>query len=117
MSATSSLGRLTAAGLGPGSRPPHGQRREPVERAGHAADRGGGDAGVKRRGVELGVAEQHLDDADVGVLLQSVSCSNRWVAKLCRNVCGDACFLITAASAAAVDGAVELTGRERLDRV
>src|SRR5271169_546414 len=42
-SATSSLGRLTAAGLGSGSRPPRGQRREPVERAGHVADRGVGE--------------------------------------------------------------------------
>src|SRR5438132_8058086 len=57
-SATSSLGRLTAAGLGSGSRPPRGQWREPVERAGHVADRGVGDAGVTGRGVELGMAEQ-----------------------------------------------------------
>src|SRR5690242_550888 len=40
MSATSSLVRRTAAGLRSGSRPPFGQRREPVERAGHCADRG-----------------------------------------------------------------------------
>src|SRR5437879_2910745 len=31
----------------------------------------------------------------------SVSCSKRWVAKLCRRVCGDTRFLIPAASAAA----------------
>src|SRR5258705_500572 len=31
----------------------------------------------------------------------SVSCSSRWVAKLCRSVCGDTRFLIPAASAAA----------------
>src|SRR5271163_797365 len=59
MSATSSLGRRTAAGLRSGSRPPFGQRREPVERAGHAADRGIGDARVTGGGVELGMAEQH----------------------------------------------------------
>ena len=41
-----------------GSRSPVGQRREPVEWAGHGADRGVGDAGVTRRGVELGVAER-----------------------------------------------------------
>src|SRR5712692_6983837 len=46
----------------------------------------------------------------------SVSCSSRCVAKLCRSVCGDTRFLIPAASAAAWT-AVELTGRERLDRV
>src|SRR5271166_5721264 len=71
-SATSSLGRRTAAGLHSGSRPPHRQRCEPVERAGYVADRGVGDARVKRRGVELGMAEQHLDDADVGVLFQQM---------------------------------------------
>jgi hypothetical protein len=57
-SATSSLGRLTAAGLGSGSRPPRGQWREPVERAGHVADRGVGDPRVTGRGVELGMAER-----------------------------------------------------------
>src|SRR3954471_16656296 len=31
----------------------------------------------------------------------SVSCSSKWVAKLCRSVCGDTRFLIPAASAAA----------------
>src|SRR6266700_313315 len=72
MCATSSLGRLTAAGLRSGCRPPYRQRCEPVERAGHAADRGIGDARVQRRGVELGMAEQHLDDADVGVLFQQM---------------------------------------------
>jgi hypothetical protein len=41
-----------------GSRPPVDQRRKPVERAGDGPDRGIGDAGVKRRGVELGVAER-----------------------------------------------------------
>src|SRR5260370_1157845 len=71
-SATSSLGRLTAAGLGSGSRPRSGQRRKPVERAGHTAARGGGDAGVKRCGLQLGVTEQHLDDADVGVLFEQL---------------------------------------------
>src|SRR5271169_4101979 len=70
-SATSSLGRLTAAGLHSGSRPPLGQR-QPVERADHVADRGTGDAGVTGRGVELGMAEQHLDDADVDILFQEV---------------------------------------------
>jgi hypothetical protein len=49
-----------------------GQRCEPVERAGYFADRGVGDARVKGRGVELGMAEQHLDDADIGVLFQQV---------------------------------------------
>src|SRR5690348_2754947 len=70
MSATSSFGRRTAAGLHRGSRPPFGQHRQPVEWAGHGADRGVGNARVKSRGVELGMAEQHLNNADVGVLFQ-----------------------------------------------
>src|SRR5262244_2021989 len=57
-SATSSPGRLPAAGLASGSRPRQRQRREPVERAGHSADRRIGDAGVKGGGVELSMAER-----------------------------------------------------------
>src|SRR3954447_26159795 len=49
--------------LFPGSGPSFGRLPEPVEPAGYGADRGVGDAGVTGRGVELGVAEQHLDDA------------------------------------------------------
>src|SRR5882672_9062327 len=102
-SATSSLGRRTAAGLRPLSRPPSAERREPVERAGYRADRGVGDARVKRRGIELGVAEQHpgLRRGRLWITRMSVSCSKRWVAKLCRSVCGATRFLIPAASAAA----------------
>ena len=69
MSATSSLGRLTAAWLSPRSWSLARWRCEAVERAGHSADRGVGDTRIERGGVELGVAEQHLDDPDVGILL------------------------------------------------
>jgi hypothetical protein len=41
-----------------GSRPLVDQGGEPVERAGDGPDRPTGNAGVKRRGVKLGVAEQ-----------------------------------------------------------
>ena len=41
-----------------GSRPPLDQRRQPVERAGYGSDRRLGEAGVKRRGVKLGVTQQ-----------------------------------------------------------
>jgi len=41
-----------------GSRPPFDQRCQPVERAGYGSDRGIGDTGVKRRGVELGVTQR-----------------------------------------------------------
>ena len=46
--------------------------RDVLERAHDLADRLGGDAGVERRGVELGVAEQHLDHADIDVLLEQM---------------------------------------------
>src|SRR5258707_745546 len=72
MSATSSLWRRTAARLHPRSRSPFSQRRKPVEGAGDGADRGIGNAGVKRRGVELGVAEERLDHADIDALLEQV---------------------------------------------
>ena len=42
----------TAAGLHSGAGLPRRQRCEPVERAGHVADRGVGDARVKGRGVQ-----------------------------------------------------------------
>ena len=105
MSATSSLGRRTAAGYTPGLGSPLGQRREPVERAGHGADRGVGDAGVKGRGVELGVAEQHLDDADVGILFEQVG-GEAVPQRMRRHP-----LLDPGGLGGGVDGAVELTGR------
>src|ERR1019366_2060909 len=45
---------------------------EQVERAGDLADRLDGDTGVERRGVELLVTEQHLDDAYVGLLFEQM---------------------------------------------
>src|SRR5262249_25975409 len=71
-SATSSLGRRTAAWLDLGSRPLFDQWCEPVEGAGDGADRHIGDAGVKRRGVELGVAQKRLDHANIDTLLEKV---------------------------------------------
>ena len=41
-----------------------------LQRAHDLADRLGGDARIKRRGIELGVTEQGLDHADVDVLLE-----------------------------------------------
>src|SRR6202171_1591804 len=43
-----------------------------LQRAYDLADRLGGNAGIERRGVELGVTKQHLDDADINVLLEQV---------------------------------------------
>src|SRR4051794_34079196 len=58
--------------LGLGSRPLVDQGCEPVERAGDGPDRRTGNAGIKRRGVELGVAEERLDHADIDALLEQV---------------------------------------------
>src|SRR3954465_8714937 len=68
---------------------------EPVERADDGPDRRTGNAGVKCRGVELGVAQKR-----VWITRISTPCSSRWVAKLCRSVCGDTRLLIPAAWAA-----------------
>jgi hypothetical protein len=43
-----------------------------LQRADDLLDRLGGDAGIKRRGIELGVPEQHLDHSDIDVLLEQV---------------------------------------------
>ena len=43
-----------------------------VERACYLAERADGDAGVERRRIELLVPEQHLDDADIGLLFQKM---------------------------------------------
>src|SRR5487761_668525 len=64
MSATSTAGRDKGASAG--------HLPQDVERARHLADRADGDAGVKRRRIELLVSEQNLDDADVGLLLQEM---------------------------------------------
>ena len=58
-------------------RPRSGGRRslrqldaQPLQRTLDVADRVDGDAGVERRGLELGVAEQHLDQANIDALLE-----------------------------------------------
>src|SRR6516225_9804837 len=65
ISATSTAGR----GNGGASA---GHLQQQVERACHLAERVDGDAGVERRRIELLVSEQHLDDADIGLLLQEM---------------------------------------------
>ena len=70
MSATSSEVRMVCS---PGGCLALHQRHQLVERTGHRADRAGGDLDVKRDGLQLAVPEQHLDDADVDVLLEQVS--------------------------------------------
>src|SRR5258705_12090343 len=46
--------------------------RNAIERAHDLPDGLGGDTGVERRGVELGVPQQDLDHPDIGVLLQKM---------------------------------------------
>src|SRR3954453_9879453 len=74
MSASSRAGRATSARALCGRlawlQP---ERREPIERAHDHADGVGGDARIERRGLELGVPEQELDNAEVLVLVQQVS--------------------------------------------
>src|SRR5439155_27223983 len=48
-----------------------GHLQQKVERARHLAERADGDAGVERRRIEL-LVSQHLDDADIGLLLQEM---------------------------------------------
>src|SRR5215470_12739272 len=65
MSATSTAGRDNGCASA-------GHLPQVVERACHLAERADGDAGVERRRVELLVPEQHLDDADIGLLFQKM---------------------------------------------
>src|SRR5215472_6529342 len=65
MSATSTGGRDNG-------RASAGHLAQEVERARHLADRADRDACVERRGVELLVSEENLDDADIGLLLQKM---------------------------------------------
>ena len=46
--------------------------RDAIERAHDLPDGLGGDPGIERRGVELGVPEQDLDGAEVGAGLEQV---------------------------------------------
>src|SRR5215213_983311 len=106
MSATS------RAGWGMGL--PSGRRirqRQMIERAHHGADELGGHPGVAGGGVELGMAEQHLDDADVDILLEQVG--GEAVAQSVQ-----AHGLVDFGQAGGgMTGAVELTRGERADPV
>ena len=90
---------------------PGPQRSKAVERAHDLADRIGGDLGVKRRGLELGMPKQDLDDANIDVLLEQVGreavaqgVRRHALADLGQVSCGMA-------------GARELPRRHRVDRV
>src|ERR1700675_1444049 len=68
ISATSSAGRIKSRAL----RGRLHRRGEMLERAGDLAECLEGDTGVERRRIELLVPEQHLDDADVGLVLEQM---------------------------------------------
>src|SRR5438445_10207489 len=72
ISATSKVGRDISASASAGRPDLLELERDVLQRAHDLADRLGGDAGIERRGVELGVTEQHLNHADIGVLLKQV---------------------------------------------
>src|SRR5580704_13701515 len=108
ISATSSGGR------GKGSRVlrrrPH-PRDEMFERAGDLAERLEGDARIERGGIELLVPEQHLDHADVGLLLQQMR-GEAVPQRVQRYGLVDLGHLRRGMA-----GPVELARRERVDRV
>src|SRR5712692_3571505 len=72
ISATSSAGRGTRARALSGRLGLLELARDVIERTHDLADRLGGDAGIERRGIEPGVAEQHLDHSDIDVLFQKM---------------------------------------------
>jgi hypothetical protein len=85
--------------------------RDVLQRAHDLADRLGGDAGIERRGVELGVPEQHLDHPDIDVLLQQVGGE-----AVPQGVQGDA-LVDPRHLGGSVTGAIELARGHRLCRI
>src|ERR1700740_2948377 len=84
---------------------------EMIERAGDVADRIGGNLRVTRRGVELGVSEKHLDDANIDVLLQEMR--RKAVPQRVRRYP----FIDPSRPRGGMAGAGELTRGERLHRI
>ena len=82
-----------------------------LQRAHDLADGLGGDARVERRGVELGMTEQHLDHSDIGVLLEQMGGK-----AVPQRVRGDT-LLDGGHLRRGMAGAVELAGRERVHLV
>ena len=74
-------------------------------------DRLGGDPGIERRGVELGVPEQDLDHPDIDVLLQQMRGE-----AVPQGVQGHA-LVDLGHLGRGMAGAIELARRHRVDRV
>src|SRR5271168_2199851 len=108
ISATSRAARCKPTAASRRRRDRHGQA---FERAGHFADGSGGDLGVERRGVELLVSEQHLDDADVDLVLEQMG-GEAVAQRVQRDALVDAGRL-----SRGMAGTVELACRQRVDRI
>src|SRR5580658_5954475 len=85
---------------GRATRPRSGGRRsarevnaQPFQRALDVADGVDGDAGIERGRLQLGVSEQHLDHADVDVLLEQVG-GEAVPQGVWRHALGDACQIL-----------------------
>ena len=102
MSATSRAGRSTRG---------YGAGLARLQWTDHLAQDLGGDLGIKRGGLKLLVAEQHLDHADIHLLFEQVGGE-----AVPQRVQGD--LLVDAGrEPGLVHGAVQLTGGQRLDGV
>src|SRR5215218_10912721 len=111
ISATSKGGRDTRA-LASAGRPDLLELdRDMLQRAHDLADRLGGDAGIERRGVELGVTEQDLDHPDIDVLLEQMGGK-----AVPQGVQRDALFDLSHLGGG-VAGAIELARGHRLRRI
>src|SRR6266568_6312202 len=111
ISATSKAGRDTSASASAGRPDLLELERDVLQRAHDLTDRLGGDAGIERRGVELGVTEQHLDDADIDVLLEQVGGK-----AVPQGVQRDALVDLRQLGCS-MAGAIELARRHRLRRI
>ena len=77
----------------------------------HLAQQVGSHLGIENRGLDLLVSEQHLDDPDIDLLFQQVSCK-----RVSKRVHRHA-LVNPGRQRSSVHGAVELAGAQRLDRV
>ena len=82
-----------------------------IERAGDVADRIGRDLRIARRRVELGTSEQHLDHANIDILLQEMGGE-----AVPQRMLGDACFCDPGRLHSRVAGAGKLTRGDWLVR-
>src|SRR5215471_16323673 len=104
-SATSKRGRPTRR-PSDGGRSAREVEAEPLQRALDVADRVDGDAGVERGCLELRVAQQHLDHANVDALLEQMG-GEAVPQRVRRDALGEARQIFGRG-----DGPIELTGSD-----